>query len=87
MEKGRCEQCNTYTVLDKHHVLPKKAFFGRGRIVKLCPNCHRLYHDTLGKPNLSNADEVFHEFTFWHWFFTSSLVALVMVGFYWLLAK
>jgi hypothetical protein len=66
-KKDFCEKCGIFFWIDKHHVLPQATFGGKGAIAKLCPNCHRDYHEKLGAENLKNEDENFHYGFFMDW--------------------
>jgi hypothetical protein len=66
-KKENCSKCSTFFWVDKHHILPKAIFKGKGPTVKLCPNCHRDYHEQLGRENLKNPDEAFHYAFFIRW--------------------
>jgi len=59
-KKKVCAKCGILFWVDKHHILPKAIFKGEGEIVLLCPNCHRDYHEKLGRKNLKNPDTDFH---------------------------
>jgi len=80
-KKARCEKCGKFFWVDNHHVLPKAVFKGEGDVVKLCPNCHRDYHEHLGRKNLKNPDEKFHKAFFLKWL-TGALLALLGVLFF-----
>lgn len=79
-ERGYCERCDTYTFLERHHVLPKSVFGGFGRIVELCPTCHNEYHTELGRKNLRNKDADYHQFKFWKWYHTATFVFVALIG-------
>jgi len=79
-EKKVCPRCNTCTYLEKHHILPQAKFYGAGKIIEICPNCHNELHKELGKSDLKNPDPDYHQFYFWKWFFTASLCVALMVG-------
>jgi len=84
-EVKKCPRCNTETFLELHHVLPKTTFFGKGKIIEICPNCHSEYHKLFGKTNLKNEDEGFHEYSFWKWYYTGTLLLLALIGIYMIL--
>ncbi|TAH22688.1 MAG: hypothetical protein EAZ08_00180 [Cytophagales bacterium] len=73
-KKGYYSKCKKYFWIDKHHILPKSIFGGKGDIVRLCPNCHRDYHEQLGTKNLKNPDEHFH-----YAFFTKWLAGFIII--------
>jgi hypothetical protein len=80
-KKDVCVKCNTLFWVDKHHILPKTVFEGKGDVVRLCPNCHRDYHEHLGRKNLKIKDEKFHYDFFFKWLSGT----LVVLGFlYWI---
>lgn len=66
-KKGICEKCGNWFWIDIHHILPVAVFKGKGDTAKLCPNCHRDYHEQLGHKNLKNPDEEFHKDFFLRW--------------------
>jgi hypothetical protein len=59
-KKENCAKCGIYFWTDKHHILPRAIFGKKGKTVPLCPNCHRDYHEQLGRENLKNPDKNFH---------------------------
>lgn len=59
-KKKTCDKCGLFFWVDVHHILPKAVFGGRGDTANLCPNCHRDYHEKLGRKNLKNPDEQFY---------------------------
>ncbi len=67
MKQGECRKCGKFTWIDEHHVLPKSIFGDEGELVKLCPTCHRDYHEYLGRENLKNPSMEFHFYTFEKW--------------------
>lgn len=73
-KNGHCSKCNIYFWVDKHHILPKATFGGKGDIVRLCPNCHRDYHEQLGTKDLKNPDEQFHYTFFTKWLAGGAIV-------------
>jgi len=81
-KKGKCTKCGIWFWTDKHHILPRVTFGGKGDVVRLSPNCHRDYHEHLGTENLKNPDAQFHYEFFAKWL--AGLLALVL-GFllYW----
>lgn len=79
MERGPCERCKTVTVLEKHHILPQNKFDGEGRVIKLCPTCHREFHDLLGTKNVKKDDPDYHQYTFWKWFITRSMIVIAFI--------
>jgi len=82
-EQEKCDKCGIMFWLDKHHILPKSTFGGKGTIAKLCPNCHREYHRALGSKNLKNPDEQFHYDFFAKWIAGSlALILLVAMWFF-----
>ncbi|TAD97305.1 MAG: hypothetical protein EAZ97_12745 [Bacteroidetes bacterium] len=66
-KKDICVKCNNYFWIDKHHILPKSVFGGEGDIVRLCPNCHRDYHEQLGTKDLKIKNRQFHYDFFAKW--------------------
>ncbi len=82
MEKQYCAKCNTFTYVDKHHILPKNIFGEIGDKVILCPNCHREYHKALGYKNLKNKDMKFH-LQFWYkWFYGAIILLIIFLSVY-----
>lgn len=39
-DKELCPYCRKLSYLTKHHILPKRWFFGKGAIHRLCRKCH-----------------------------------------------
>jgi hypothetical protein len=77
MQEGQCAKCKKFTIIEEHHPLPKSIFGGIGGTIKLCPTCHRLYHQYLGQEGMKNKDMVFHLYTFEKWM--AGLAVLVAV--------
>ena len=80
-KKRRCAKCNQLFWVDKHHILPKCTFKGAGVIVELCPNCHRDYHEYLGRDGLKNPDKNFHYRFFARWM--AGLLTLIAMALWW----
>jgi len=78
MKKGECQVCKNETFLEKHHILPKNIFKGKGKTIWLCPTCHTEYHQYLGQNELKNENEDFHYFMFWKWYATAIVLLLVL---------
>ena len=38
--KGICKKCGKFKHLTRHHLLPQRWWQGRGRIKRLCRDCH-----------------------------------------------
>jgi hypothetical protein len=77
-EKDYCKKCGTFTWLDEHHPLPQSIFGGEGGTVKLCPTCHREYHQFLGTENLKNPSMEYHFYMFSKWFY--GLQGIILIG-------
>ncbi len=84
MDVDFCKKCETYTEVEKHHILPKSIFGGIGPVVYLCPNCHTKFHLHLGRKNLQNPDPDYHHYTFWKWIGTATVILLCVLVFNWL---
>jgi len=85
MKKGKCAKCKTYTVVEKHHILPKNIF-GLGETIFLCPTtCHSIYHyEILGTKNVKNPDAEFHKRTLYLWLqmIVALFVAIGLIYYY-----
>ena len=79
METDYCKKCGTYTIVEKHHVLPKSIFGGIGPVINLCPTCHRKYHLHIGQKNLKNDDPDYHQYTFWKWMIKGAFIFLIIL--------
>jgi len=55
-KKGVCEKCKQYFYVHEHHIL-SKSIFGKGKTVKLCPNCHTHFHE-YSKKKTKNANDI-----------------------------
>ena len=77
-KRGKCEKCGKFFYVHEHHVLPK-AFFGKGKTVKLCPNCHTHCHEynNLHIKNPKDADEVSE---IWEEWLKNAIVVSVLLG-------
>ena len=80
MEMEKCPRCGTLAYLEIHHILPQSTFDGKGKTERLCPNCHTEYHKKMGNKSLQNPDEDFHDYHFWHWYYTGLIVLLIIVS-------
>ncbi len=77
-QKGR----RPYGWVEKHHILPQNDF-GDGETVKLCPNCHRDYHQALGYKNLKGRSIEFHYEKYYRWLYGvgfAIIIAWIIVG-------
>jgi len=83
-KKKHCDKCGILFWVDKHHILPKTTFGGAGDTVHLCPNCHRDYHEKLGRKNLKNPDEQFHYEFFAKWLAGGLAFILVLAAWFFL---
>lgn len=62
MKKHKCCKCNRRLVkgtinqkntLQRHHVLPKTFYHGRGELVEICQKCHKAVEDIYLKAERS----------------------------------
>lgn len=67
MKRGKCVKCGKYTLIQRHHILPK-AVFGEGETEDLCPNCHVEYHHILGR-DLQDKSMEFHFKKYYTWLY------------------
>lgn len=37
---GTCQNCKREGAVERHHILPRRYYYGFGGTIKLCPNCH-----------------------------------------------
>ncbi len=77
MAEGYCEKCREFGPIEKHHILPKCDFGETGQIIRLCPTCHRKYHNALGKKNLKGNSMEFHFEKFFRWMAGLSIAVLI----------
>jgi hypothetical protein len=78
MKKDYCEKCKKYLIVQEHHILPQSTFGKTKETIKLCPNCHTDYHNSLGSKNLKNPDMEFHFEKFYRWLAGLSIVLLLV---------
>ena len=82
MEKDKCQKCNDYGWVEKHHILPKSDYGENDQTAKLCPNCHTDYHQKLGNKNLKGKPEEFHFKKFYKWLAGFSIIIVLFLIIY-----
>jgi len=54
---GICPKCHAKRVLTKHHVLPRRHYFGEGEVVLLCRKCHDDMEKIINRRERLTRDE------------------------------
>jgi len=39
-KRGICVKCHSRRTLTKHHILPRRHYYGEGDIILICRKCH-----------------------------------------------
>jgi predicted HNH restriction endonuclease len=77
MKKDYCAKCGKFGIIETHHILPLSTFGKNKELINLCPNCHKEYHEHLGK-DIKNPSMEFHLEKFFRWIFGLSIIGLLL---------
>ena len=81
-KKGICEKCKKHFYVHEHHIL-SKAIFGKGKTVKLCPNCHAHFHEYSKKQTKDKTDKD-EALEIWDTWLKKVTVVCSIIGLVWL---
>jgi hypothetical protein len=78
-KKGRCQKCKNYFYVHDHHLL-SQAIFGKGKTVRLCPNCRTHFHE-FSKMQTTNENDPIEALDIWEtWFKKIAVICSVALA-------